>query len=497
MTRIQPHEYSRPSYHPPSQNSFGTLPSGLRSGFSPASHSVSVVVRNPPTADNTSESSQETRGGANLTGSDPREGDIIESDLYYVQMPVGVAQPSGGDGSRLMSGSTTNRGRKRNHIDDDEIDGDTSRQHRRLTTKEEVALFEICNRNADTFGSRSNLCKWWISIAAEFKRTHEGRSYSWHSVRRKVEMVTRQRIKFLGDQRQRGSNAPGSTAEELMNPQWLAAVDAWLPTWQRWEEAENRRIAKRDEIKKRRQPQPWRQNSNNGDQDPWRNLPGSSVTSPTDVNTAMMGMMHQPVTNTVGDTTLPATSPTPSPSITGPAPTAHFLESPSTPVSTATSLKLPPGFENMFSTPQLTSQVAPLPSISTPPAPQSDGRMVSAVLETLGKLNKHLDAASGGGIDTSAASPVISALVQAASEPQVLASPRQSQHPQVHPALQPPPHQGLTHIQIEQMKEELRQEMQAQFRGELERERIAMEEKLDSVQRTQDLILEMLRQEPA
>ena len=153
----------------------------------------------------------------------------------------------------------------------------------------------------------------------------------------------------------------------------------------------------------------------------------------------------------------------------------------------------------MFSTPQLTSQVAPLPSISTPPVPQPDGRMVSAVLETLGKLNKHLDAAPGGGIDTSVASPVISALVQAASEPPVLASLRQSQHPQVqHPLQQQQqPQQGLTHIQIEQMKEELRHEMQAQFRSELERERLAMEEKLDSVQRTQDLILEMLRQEPA
>ncbi|KAJ5836082.1 hypothetical protein N7447_002108 [Penicillium robsamsonii] len=500
MTRLQPHEYSHPSYHSPAQNSFGTVPSGLRSGFSPASQSLSVVVRNPPTAaDNTSESSEETPGGTNLTESDPREGGILESDIYYAPMPVGVAQTSEGDGSRLMSRSTTNRGTKRNHNADDELDGDSSRQHRRLTTKEEVALFEICNRNADTFGSRSNLCKWWISIADEFKRTHDGRSYSWHSVRRKVELVTRQRIKFLEDQRQRGSNAPGSTAEELMNPQWLAAVDAWLPTWQRWEEAENRRIAKRDELKKRRQPQPWRQNSKNGDQDPWQNLPGSSATSPTDVNASIMGMMHHPVPSPVGDTALPTTSPTPSPSITGPAPPTHFLESPSTPISATTSLKLPPGFENMFSTPQLTSQVAPLPSISTPPVPQSDGCMVSAVLETLGKLNKHLDAASGSGIDTSAASPVISALVQAASESPILASPRQSQHPQVQPVLQQQsqPSQGPTHIQIEQMKEELRQEMQAQFRGELERERIAMEEKLDSVQRTQDLILEMLRQEPA
>lgn len=95
----------------------------------------------------------------------------------------------------------------------------------------------------------------------------------------------------------------------------------------------------------------------------------------------------------------------------------------------------------------------------------------------------------------SVASPVVSALVQTASEPPVLASPRQPQHPQAQQ--QPHPQQGLTHFQIEQMKEELRREMQAQFRVELERERLAMEEKLDSVQRTQDLILEMLRQEPA
>jgi hypothetical protein len=124
--------------------------------------------------------------------------------------------------------------------------------------------------------------------------------------------------------------------------------------------------------------------------------------------------------------------------------------------------------------------------------------MASAVLETLGKLNKHLDAASGGGIDVSAASPMITALVQAASESPALPSPRQSQHQQVQPGLQQQPQpQAPTHTQIEQMKEELRQEMRTQFRGELERERIAMEEKLDSVQRTQDLILEMLRQEPA
>lgn len=262
-----------------------------------------------------------------------------------------------------------------------------------------------------------------------------------------------------------------------MNPQWLAAVDAWIPTWQRWEEAENRRIAKRDELKKRRQPQ----HIKNGDQDTWRNLPGSSVISPT-----------EPGASSFGDATIPA-SPTPSPSITAPGPPhAHFFEPPSTPASAPTSLKLPPGFENMFSIPPLPPQIASVPAVSTPPVSQSDGHMVSAVLETLGKLNKHLDAASGGAADTTSTSPVISALVQAASESSFLASRGQSKNPS---HSQPP--QGPTHAQIEQMKEELRQEMQAQFRGELERERIAMEDKLDSLQRTQDLILEMLRQEPA
>ncbi|KAJ5482346.1 hypothetical protein N7475_001158 [Penicillium sp. IBT 31633x] len=492
MPRIQTHEYSHPSYHPPSHNSFGTVSSGLRSGYNSASQSVSVVVRNHPSTatNNASESNEETPGGgANIIEGDPQEAeDILGSDIYYAPMPVGITRINEGDDESVLMSGSTNRGTKRSRNGEDELDGESSRQHRRLTTKEEVALFEICNQNAGTFGSRSNLCKWWISIAAEFKRTHDGRSYSWHSVRRKVEMVTRQRIKFLEDQRHRGSNAPGSTTEELMNPQWLAAVDAWIPTWQRWEEAENRRIAKRDELKKRRQPQPqqpqqpWRQKT--GDQGTWRSLPGSLT--PT-----------EPGVSSLGDATL---SPTPSPSITAPGPPhAHFFESPSTPVSAPSSLKLPPGFENMFSIPPLPPQVASVSAVSTPQVSQSDGRMVSAVLETLGKLNKHLDAASGGAADTGSASPVISAWVQAASESSFLDSHGQSKtlsYPQPQPQPQPP-RGDLTHAQIEQMKEELRQEMQAQFRGELERERIAMEDKLDSLQRTQDLILEMLRQEPA
>ncbi|CAG8044486.1 unnamed protein product [Penicillium salamii] len=451
-----PHtHHTHPEYshtYRPNAHTFSALPPGLGSGYSPASEAVSAVVQNSPASGTTVEGSEETHGRTIPGGS---QAGLLTDDLYYAPMPVGGQNP--GDGSVLMP--TPTRGTKRSH---ETTEDDSSRQHRRLTTKEEVALFDICNQHADTFGSRSNLCKWWQSVATEFQRTHHGRSYSWHSVRRKVEVVTRQRIKFLEDRRNRTTNAPSSAAEELMNPQWLAAVDAWIPTWQRWEESENRRIAKRDEIKKRRQPQPWRDSKT----EDWRNMSTPPAPSP---DITMLGIL--PTANDI-----PA-SPSP-PAAIQPAP---FLDSPSTPASASTSLKLPPGFETMFSNP-----VQPPPS--TPSAPPGDGRMVSAVLETLGKLNKHLDAASVG-TEHSPATPVLSALVQAASETpsQSRRSPRPAQlEMQSHP----------THGDIERMKEELRQEMQGQFRRELERSRAAMEEKLDSVQQTQEMILEMLRQEP-
>jgi vacuolar-type H+-ATPase subunit E/Vma4 len=60
---------------------------------------------------------------------------------------------------------------------------------------------------------------------------------------------------------------------------------------------------------------------------------------------------------------------------------------------------------------------------------------------------------------------------------------------------------NISSREIERIKEELRQEMKEELRREmreeLRRDRAGLEEKLDSVQRTQDMILEMLRQEPA
>ncbi|PWY78465.1 sex determining protein [Aspergillus sclerotioniger CBS 115572] len=345
------------------------------------------------------------------------------------------------------------------------LNGDTSRKHgKRLTTLEEVSLFNICNRHASEFGQRSNLCKWWMTVTAEFTRD-QGHPYSWHSVRRKVELVTKQRMKFLDEQRDKGADA----SEDLSHTQWRTAVDAWIPTWQRWEEAEARRIQKRDSRKPRkRKDRPWdawEMSPNDG----WRN---ATIASP------LVGASQQP----------------------------GFA----TPVSQST-VRLPPGFDNMFAsqglqTPspvvgvpdgfstQRSTQSAAASGASHPPG--TDSSMISAMLETLGKLNRHLDSVS-----TQPTSSPLASTKKTKSPSETRAREQQREVPVVeatnavnNASLVEPT--GLTHVSppfIYRLKEELRQEM----RAELEKDRASLEEKLDSVQRTQEMILEMLRQEPA
>ena len=119
--------------------------------------------------------------------------------------------------------------------------------------------------------------------------------------------------------------------------------------------------------------------------------------------------------------------------------------------------------------------------------------MTTALLQTLGKLNKHLDAAAPD--PTSSSSPFISALVSTTDH-----------HPP--PSVQENAHRTedanaatnamtMTPASLSMLKEELRREMQDELRQEIEKDRASLEEKLDSVQRTQEMILEMLRQEPA
>ncbi|PLB45432.1 hypothetical protein P170DRAFT_439193 [Aspergillus steynii IBT 23096] len=337
---------------------------------------------------------------------------------------------------------------------------DASRKHgKRLTTKEEVSLFDICNRHAEEFGQRSNLCNWWRTVTAEF--THEqGHPYSWHSVRRKVELVTKQRMKFLHDQREKG----GTEADDMSNPRWRASVDAWIPTWQRWEDAEARRIEKRDSRRPRkRKDRSWEPSAGgweapNSSDGGWR-----AASSPVvDNNRAFV----------------------------------HNTNNQST--STPSQVRLPPGFDNMFTTPTATwSPMTGAPAASPAQraaAPSSSGAadnsMMSAMLETLGKLNKHLDTVNP---EQQNASPLASSLAGPPNQPN--ATPRRASQQDADGEDSDPP--TLSATAMGKLKDELRRELRQEIRSELEKDRAAFEDRLDSVQRTQEMILEMLRQEPA
>ncbi|KAL4928315.1 uncharacterized protein BDV17DRAFT_264695 [Aspergillus undulatus] len=393
----------------------------------------------------------------------------------------------------------------------------TTRKHgKRLTTKEEVSLFEICNRHAAEFGQRSNLCKWWMTVTMEFTRGQK-HPYSWHSVRRKVELVTKQRMKFLEEQRDKGAGE----AEDLSNPRWRTVVDAWIPTWQRWEDAEARRIEKRDSRRPRKRK--WTvttPTSTTITTDGW-DLPGSSApsTGPDSAWRAPSSASSSPMVNSHTSQTHNHTSTAPS----------------ATPLS-STPVRLPPGFDTLFSsqpqtqTPSTTSTPfnphtnahtqtqrhtnnanhnqnhnhPSTPSTSnnqlhtnhtnhTNPPPQTpDNTMMAAVLETLGKLNKHLDSNNNSNPNTSnpTSNPDLNLNFSSQSQPQ----PNTRESTTSTNGLSTPLSDPST--ALSKLKSDLKTEMMAKLRAEWDKERAVLEEKLDSVQRTQEMILEMLRQEP-
>jgi hypothetical protein len=144
----------------------------------------------------------------------------------------------------------------------------------------------------------------------------------------------------------------------------------------------------------------------------------------------------------------------------------------------------------MFSNPPMPAPVGSYPPASTTStAPDADGGAIfNAAVQTLNRLHNHFD---GKDLDTPRVSPIFQAVVKASEK----ANRRSAQRP--HPRQSQSSSNSPTPIDIEQMKEQLRQEMRIEIRRELDQDRAALEEKLDSVQRTQEMILEMLRQEPA
>ncbi|OJJ06345.1 hypothetical protein ASPVEDRAFT_320319 [Aspergillus versicolor CBS 583.65] len=381
----------------------------------------------------------------------------------------------------------------------------TRKHGKRLTTKEEVFLFEICNRHAADFGQRSNLCKWWMTVTMEFTRGQK-HPYSWHSVRRKVELVTKQRMKFLEEQRDKGA----TEADDLSNPRWRAVVDTWIPTWQRWEEAEARRIEKRDSRRPRKRK--W------------------TITTPTSttITTDQWDLPASSAPGSAPDAWRAPSSTSSSPMVNhnhaSQQPNHHAPTAPSATPLSSTPVRLPPGFDTLFSSQPQTqtqpqAQTPPSASASTPftshtqrnnhqsnhnnpstpnttnPAPPTpDNAMMAAMLETLGKLNKHLDSNSNPNPNPNSLVPN--------STPTSNTEPPSSQHPSTQDSngggnvdlhLQ----SLLSSPALSKLKEDIKTEMMGELRTEWDKERAVLEEKLDSVQRTQEMILDMLRQEPS
>ena len=517
MSRSQHHHQ-----HHQNATSLPTMSSNLRMAQNSNHQPVSVVVesRQPTTTATTATTA--VGGDESVDEGSDGESDNSDSgmgtsrDMVVLDAPGDpeyVASPEMGNGTgngRRGAGSsaglaiTTTDDRDLVDGDGDDLDttlnpsthnnnqtlsrgGDARKHGKRLTTKEEVSLFNICNHHADEFGQRSNLCKWWNTVTDEFTRD-QGHPYSWHSVRRKVEMVTKQRMKFLEEQRDKGGNA----GEDLSNPRWRAAVDAWIPTWQRWEEAEAKRIEKRDSRKTRkRKSRAWDYSwETTAAADAWR-APSSPV-----------GAAPPPLPLPSAAASIPA--------VTAPAPTTTTVSTSQNSVP----VRLPPGFDSMFSNPNPSpptpqtqkttpySSYHPTPPAPTPPETSSPAAaatatesMTTALLQTLGKLNKHLDAAAPDPHPhphSSASSPFISALVSTTGSQ----TQPQPQHQHQH-STDDTNAMTITPTSLSMLKEELRREMQDELRREIEKDRASLEEKLDSVQRTQEMILEMLRQEPA
>lgn len=487
MSRQQPQQPPPQQHQNTTSGSASATPSissNLRMGQNSNHQSVSVVVETRPMS--APQGSREP-GEDGMEGSEESEQDagrdmiVLDApgDADYVPSPGEV---NAGGGRRRRRGGGTGGGLavanddRDNPIDEADMNtanqlmaagnnaASNERKHgKRLTTSEEVSLFEICNRHAPDFGQRSNLCKWWITVTAEFTRD-QGHPYSWHSVRRKVEMVTKQRMRFLEEQREKGAAA----SEDLSNPRWRAAVDAWIPTWQRWEEAEAKRIEKRDSRKTRKR-------KSRGWEYPW-----DTVVAPEEDDGWRAPSVEHTPTGTPGYNQTPVQVQAPVPVSSTPVPA---LPQANVPVP----VRLPPGFDSMFSNPNPSPQsppTAPLaqktPYQSISPAPavaataSTEPNMMTALLETLGKLNKHLDA-----------NP----------DPRSALAPGQQNH-----HLNGNEHNNTDNIMstpLSLLKEELKREVREELRREIERDRASLEEKLDSVQRTQEMILEMLRQEPA
>ncbi|PGH32970.1 hypothetical protein GX50_04184 [[Emmonsia] crescens] len=382
------------------------------------------------------------------------------------------------------------------------LENETPRKHgKRLTTREETALFEICNRHADSFGERNRLCEWWLNVTQEFTAS-EGHPYSWHSVRRKVELVTQQRIKFL-------AGLDGKRGDDQADAAWSAAVDSWIPSWKRFQEQENERIhAKQGKRGRKRKAVVDAEGVAMGYQHMLP--PGFDTMFPPSSKQAKAARMDPPAS-------IPATTapPTTAESVQAPPPQKQQKlqklqkqqqqqqqQQQHIPVSIPVQ---PTAQQTPISTTAAIMAATTSSSAAAAAAAATEPNVGAAILETLSKLNKNLEAVSSRNHQSNAMSLAAAAHPhphphphqhshqQKPSQNSTMANHANSSHGRAAAAASTTPIQNsISASTLHQLKSELR----AELRQEIQKDRAQLEEKLDSVQRTQEMILDLLRQEP-
>ncbi|OJD21540.1 hypothetical protein ACJ73_07121 [Blastomyces percursus] len=425
----------------------------------------------------------------------------------------------GGGGSAPQQASRVGPGRG---VDITLLENETPRKHgKRLTTREETALFEICNRHAATFGERNRLCEWWVNVTQEFTAS-EGHPYSWHSVRRKVELVTQQRIKFL-------AGLDGKRRDDQADAAWSAAVDSWIPAWKRFQEQETERInAKQGKRGRKRKAVVDAEGVGLGYQHMLP--PGFDTMFPPSSKPSKATRMDPPAS--IPAATAPSS--TTAESVQADPPSKQQKQQQKHQQKQQQQQKQQKQQQKQQHVPasipiQPTSQqtavsnTAAILAAGTSSSASSAAAVAAAepnvgaaILETLSKLNKNLEAVSSRTHQSNAMS-----LAAAAAHPHPHSHPHPHQHQHQHQqqksspnptmanhgrtaagaggataaavATGPMPVQNsISPSTLHQLKSELR----AELRQEIQKDRAQLEEKLDSVQRTQEMILELLRQEP-
>lgn len=417
--------------------------------------------------------------------------------------------------------------------------------NRRLNTEEEIKLFEICNKYSATFGERSKLCEWWKTVAEEFVRNYGG-PYSWHSVRRKVDIVTRQRIKYLSEMKE------GKIANDQATDEWRKVLEEWIPTWEKFENAEKRRIEVRDAkaaSRKRKEAPISSPASGSNGSTPKRPAVGSNASSvPWQANPQKWASYTPPGPVYGGTFPAPSSAPHQAGHMAPPPPPPPPQLPPQFPTPSAET-KMPEGYETMFRGPHAAHplyphpHMIPYPNMPYPPPPspisatsaqqtpvQSQNerssqiptnntalegqQLTSVVIETLNKLNKHLDkadmsssriiAALAGGTSSNnkenntnkdSSENDIDANDTSGGTSDTLSS-STSNNKNTSMPLSPTTTTTRLAGELTQLKNDLRQEIRAEFEAELTKIRAAFTAKLDSLEQTQEMIMDMLRQEP-